>query len=72
MKRDFTGKLHKSLEDVSAFIDKQVKEFTNTFVENTCKFEFIIACKFWTNLYYILVLIMAGGKSPTIASLLSK
>ncbi len=56
MKRDFTCKLHKSLEDVSAFIDKQVKELTNTIVENICKFEFIIASKIWTNLYYVLVL----------------
>ena len=51
MKRAFTGKLHKSLEDVSAFIDKQVKELTNTIVQSTCKFEFIVASKFWTNLY---------------------
>ena len=51
MKRAFTGKLHKSLEEVSAFIENEVKNLTNEIVMKTCGFEYIISAPFWTKIY---------------------
>lgn len=51
MKRAFTGKLHKSLEEVSHFIDKQVAKLKNEEVKSICKYEYIFTAPFWTNLY---------------------
>ena len=51
MKRAFTGKLHKSLDAVSAFIKDQVIKLTNEIVEDTCKFEYMLLADFWTNIY---------------------
>ena len=51
MKRAFTGKLHKSLDEVSDFIKDQVIILTNPIVESTCKFDYIYLSKYWTNLY---------------------
>ncbi len=51
MKRAFTGKLHKSLEEVSSFIENEVKKLTNEIVKKTCEFEYIVSSPFWTKLY---------------------
>jgi transposase len=51
IKRAFTGKLHKSLDEVSVFIENEVKKLTNEIVKKTCEFEYIILAPFWTNLY---------------------
>jgi transposase len=51
MKRAFTGILHKTLDEVSAFIDNQVRELSNETVKKTCRFEYIFVAEFWTNLY---------------------
>ena len=51
MKRDFTGKLHKSLDEVSLFIENEVKKLTNEIVKKTCGFEYIVSAHFWTKIY---------------------
>jgi transposase len=48
LKRAFTGKLHKTLDEVSEFISKQTKGFTNQAVIQTCQFEYIVAGLNWT------------------------
>ena len=51
MKREFTGKLHKSIDEVSDFITDQVIKLTNEIVENTCRFEYIFLSDYWTKIY---------------------
>ena len=51
MKRSFTGKLHKSLTEVSIFIKNEVQKLTNELIENTCKFDYIFLANYWTNIY---------------------
>ena len=49
MKRAFSGKLHKTLEQVSEFINLEVARLTEKTVKSTCGFEYILSCQFWTN-----------------------
>jgi transposase len=51
MKRAFSGKLHKTLDNVSEFIKNQVVILTENCVKNTCNYEYISLCPFWTILY---------------------
>lgn len=51
MKRAFSGKLHKTLDEVSDFIVNEVNQLTNQIVKTTCNFEYIFFAQFWTNLY---------------------
>ena len=51
MKRHFSGKLHKTLDNVSEFIKNQVNILTNDQVKNTCMYEYIFLSSFWTNTY---------------------
>ena len=51
MKRAFTNKLHKSLDEVSDFISNQVLKITNSDVINICSYDYIILAPFWTKLY---------------------
>ena len=51
MKRAFTGKLHETLDNVSGFIKSQIKIITEEQVKNTCRYEYIFSCPFWTNTY---------------------
>ena len=51
MKRAFTGKLHKSLEEVSNFIDGEVEKLTNEIVASICNFDYIFLSDYWTKLY---------------------
>lgn len=51
MKRAFSGKLHKSLDEVSDFITNEVNLLTKVIVKSTCNFEYIFFAQFWTNLY---------------------
>lgn len=48
LKRAFTGKLHKTLEEVSEFISKETKAFTKKAVIKTCQFEYIVSDLNWT------------------------
>lgn len=48
MKRSFSGKLHKTLDNVSEFIKNEVDILTNDRVRNTCSFEYIFSYPFWT------------------------
>ena len=41
MKCAFTGKLHKTLDEVSGFITNQVKSLTKDIVKNICGFEYV-------------------------------
>jgi transposase len=51
MKRAFSGKLHKTLDNVSEFIKNQVTILTNNQVQNICSYEYISLCPIWTNTY---------------------
>lgn len=51
MKRNFTGKLCKSLHEVSVFIENEVKKLTNKIVKKTNEFEYIVSAPFWTKIY---------------------
>lgn len=51
MKRAFSGKLHKTLENVSAFISKQVTNLTNEQVIKTCQYEYLFSFPNWTKTY---------------------
>ncbi len=47
-KRNFTGKLHKSLDEVSKFISEEVNTLTNESIRTTCAFGYIFAGIIWT------------------------
>lgn len=51
MKRAFSGKLHKTLKNVSQFIKNEVKIITDEQVKNICRYEYIFSFPFWTNTY---------------------
>ena len=46
MKRAFTGKLNKTLDEVSGFITNQVKALTKDSVKSICGFEYIFTSKY--------------------------
>lgn len=48
LKRTFTNKLHKSLDEVSDFITEALKSLTESKVRKTCSFPYIISCINWT------------------------
>ena len=48
MKRAFTGKLHKTLDNVSEFISNEVDKLTKDEVKSICGFEYIFSCDYWT------------------------
>jgi transposase len=47
-KRNFTGKLHKSLDEVSQFISNEIKTLTEESIRTTCAFSYIFAELNWT------------------------
>jgi transposase len=49
MKRDFSGKLHETLENISQFIKNQVTKLTQEHVKSICHYEYIFSCPHWTN-----------------------
>ena len=49
LKRDFTGKLHHTLDELSDFISKTTKKFTETAIKKTCAFDYIFSSINWTN-----------------------
>jgi transposase len=51
MKRAFSGKLHKTLDNVSEFIRNQVNILTEEHVKSICKYEYIFSYANWTNTY---------------------
>jgi len=51
MKRAFSGKLHKTLDNVSDFINNEVNKITNEQVINTCRYEYLFSFPNWTNNY---------------------
>lgn len=48
LKRKFTGKLHQTLDQVSDFISKAVKRFTENGIKKTCSFDYIFSNLNWT------------------------
>lgn len=48
LKRKFTNKLHKSLEDVSQFITDTIEILTSDRVKRTCGFEYVFSQIIWT------------------------
>jgi transposase len=51
MKRAFSGKLHKTLDHVSEFINVQVALLTKKEVKSICGYDYIFSCPFWTKRY---------------------
>lgn len=49
LKRKFTNKLHKTLDEVSDFITKATDSLTPHQVKSTCGFKYIFAELNWTN-----------------------
>jgi transposase len=47
-KRSFTGKLHKSLDEISEFISKEIRTLTKESIETTCAFSYIFEGINWT------------------------
>ena len=47
-KRTFSNKLHKTLEELSDFIDAETKTITHELVKSTCAFTYILKDLFWT------------------------
>jgi len=48
-KRSFTNRLHKSLDDLSKFIEQLVQNTAPKTVISTCSFSYIFEGSFWTN-----------------------
>jgi transposase len=51
MKRDFSGKLHETLDNISEFIKKEVNIITKNHVKAICGYEYIFSYPFWTYSY---------------------
>lgn len=51
MKRAFSGKVHKTLDNISEFIRNQINILTDEQVKKICRYEYIFSCPFWTNTY---------------------
>jgi len=51
MKRAFSGKLHKTLDNVSEFIRNQVNILTDEHVRSICKYDYIFSYPNWTKTY---------------------
>lgn len=49
LKRKFTNKLHKTLDEVSDFITESLKNLTELKVQKTCSFPYLISGINWTN-----------------------
>jgi hypothetical protein len=41
-------KIHKSLDEVSIFIEKQIKLLTHKIVKSTCSFDYFFCSNIWT------------------------
>ena len=50
LKRAFTNKLFKSLEEVSVFIDNAAKEINKSIVLTTCAYKYIFFDPFWNEI----------------------
>jgi transposase len=50
LKRAFTNKLFKSLEEISSFIEDAIKEVTKSTVISTCAYKYIFLDPFWNEI----------------------
>ena len=48
IKRDFTNKLFKSLDELSKFITEEVIGITKQIVKTTCRYKYIFLGDYWT------------------------
>jgi transposase len=48
LKRKFTNKLFKDLEEISGFFEKQIPELTPEKIKSTCSFEYVSLDTFWS------------------------
>jgi transposase len=48
MKRKFTNKLYRTLDEVTDFIQDTVKQIEPNLVKSTCAFKYILDCLNWT------------------------
>ncbi len=50
-KREFSGKLFKTLDNVSEFIIQQTIKLKSNSIKKTCRYHYILTASFWTNMY---------------------
>lgn len=50
IKRAFTGKVFPNLNQLSLFIESQIKRLSNKIVRSICAFDYFFSCKYWTKL----------------------
>jgi transposase len=48
MKRQYTNKIYKTLDEVSQFMSTQVNSMTKKSIKQTCSYEYIFSDNFWT------------------------
>lgn len=48
LKRKFSGKLYKTLDQISVFISRAIKKFTVKRIKKTCSFDYIFSSINWT------------------------
>lgn len=48
LKRKFSGKLYKTLDQISVFISRAIKKFTVKRIKKTCSFDYIFSSVSWT------------------------
>ena len=49
LKRKFTNKLHRTLDEVSAFITLELSKLTEQSIKKTCGFDYVFSNMNWTN-----------------------
>ena len=49
LKRKFTNKLHKTLDEVSGFITHELSKLTEQSIKKTCGFDYVFSNIIWTN-----------------------
>lgn len=51
IKRAFTGKIFSCLDNLSEFIEQEVKKLSTNKVKSICGFDYFYSCDYWTKLY---------------------
>jgi transposase len=49
-KRDFTNKLFKTMNELKAYLSDISKKITHAHVKQTCSFDYVFSCDYWTKI----------------------
>jgi len=49
-KRDFTNKLFKTMDELKNYLSDISKKITQSHVKQTCSFEYVFSCSYWTEI----------------------